>query len=126
MDDPTLAVDSDSFNTHGSPPVPYMGIAREDLIELGWLPRPPATEWRDDVRRICDAHGLTVEAIERDDHHRPVTHCRFEVMARLRTRGWSTPKIGVHVGGRDHTTVMHGLKRFAVLVAEGKITPLIF
>lgn len=121
MNDPYLAVTTDSFNNPCSAPVPLVGTTGDEPPDP-----PPAATWKDDVRRICEHHRLTVDRMESQERRRPIAFCRFEVFARLRARGWSTPKIGLNVGGRDHTTVMHGLKRYAALVREGKITPLIF
>lgn len=36
---------------------------------------------------------------------------RFALYKALRLRGWSTAKIGRAIGGRDHSTVLHGIKR---------------
>lgn len=36
---------------------------------------------------------------------------RFAMYKALQLRGWSTPKIGRFIGGRDHSTVCHGIKR---------------
>lgn len=121
MEDPTLAVKTDSFNNPCSAPVPLVGTSGDEPSE-----RPGAGSWRNDVRRICERHELTVEQVEAQDQRPGTCYCRFEVFARLRARGWSTTKIAFHVGGRDHTTVIYGLKRFAALVRDGKITPLIF
>lgn len=36
---------------------------------------------------------------------------RFALYKALRLRGWSCSRIGHAVGGRDHSTILHGLKR---------------
>ena len=36
---------------------------------------------------------------------------RFALYKALHLRGWSSARIGRNIGGRDHTTVLHGLKR---------------
>ena len=40
---------------------------------------------------------------------------RWAMMLFLRRRGWSMPRIGAVLGGRDNTTVMHGLQRAEAL-----------
>ena len=36
---------------------------------------------------------------------------RFALYKALQLRGWSTSKIGHAIGGRDHSTILHGIKR---------------
>lgn len=36
---------------------------------------------------------------------------RFALYKALRMRAWSTSMIGRAIGGRDHSTILHGLKR---------------
>lgn len=36
---------------------------------------------------------------------------RFALYKAFHLRGWSSARIGRNIGGRDHTTVLHGLKR---------------
>lgn len=44
------------------------------------------------------------------------------VVARiLRNRGWSYPKIGMAIGGRDHSTVINLVNRFDVLAGQNEL-----
>ena len=79
MNDPYLAVTTDSFNNPCSAPVPLVGTTADE-----WVDPTFGTTWKDDVRRICDHHRLTVARVNAPDRHRPVAFCRFEVFARLR------------------------------------------
>jgi len=36
---------------------------------------------------------------------------RFAVYKALHLRGWSYPRIAKFMGGRDHTTILHGVRR---------------
>lgn len=43
---------------------------------------------------------------------------RFAVMAALRKRNYSYPKIGAYLGGRDHSTAVHGVRRAGELMMQ--------
>jgi len=61
---------------------------------------------------VLDRHGFTwAQIIERNNTH-PRVRARAEVYVLLRERGWSYPRIGQFVGGRDHTTVMNSVQRY--------------
>ena len=45
-------------------------------------------------------------------------HARWAVMAALRKRGVSYPRIGRHMGGRDHSTVIYGVNQAAIHAAK--------
>ena len=40
-----------------------------------------------------------------------LTRARFALYKALRIRGWSYSAIGTFVGGRDHTTIIYGVRR---------------
>jgi hypothetical protein len=57
-------------------------------------------------------HGVPVSDILSDRRPNRVVHCRWELMWELRQQTtWSTPQIAKFLGGRDHTTILHGVKR---------------
>lgn len=118
MEDLHLAVPSSAINYRQRYDVPLMGIE--------CLPAARATLWKEDVVRIAEHHGVTVADILGPGRTRRESWPRFEVFKQLKNRGWSLPIIGRRIGGRDHTTVLSGIRRFDQLVALGKITPLIF
>lgn len=72
------------------------------------------------LARVADAHGLTPDDIRGRSHTRPVVLARWEAMSALRAAGASTTAIGRAVR-RDHTTVMHGLLRWAEMTGEAGI-----
>ena len=51
--------------------------------------------------------------------YQKVARVRFAVMFVATGLGYSTPNIGLRLGGRDHTTVLSGLKKAEKLLAEG-------
>ena len=65
---------------------------------------------RDQVRMIAFNHCVSVKAIMSPNQERRVAHARFAAYVALRDRGLSLPQIG-HFFKRDHTTVLHGLRR---------------
>lgn len=85
----------------------------------GWY-RPPrhAANAVDTAARIFEVarHDLTGAARQ---HH--ICRARWAVMLVLQRRGYSTPRIGRALGGRDHTTIMHGLKRGAAIEAADSV-----
>jgi WhiB family transcriptional regulator, redox-sensing transcriptional regulator len=68
------------------------------------------------VAAVADRHGLTVEVLTGDGRSRGVVAARREAMWCLRESGLSLPDVG-RVLGRDHSTVLHGLRRFAEVAA---------
>ena len=57
-------------------------------------------------------HSLTWEQVIAKDNRRDRVHARAEIYVLLRERGWSYPRIGALVGGRDHTTIMNSVQRY--------------
>jgi chromosomal replication initiation ATPase DnaA len=73
--------------------------------------RPVRTPYIDIERQVALRHGITVEDLRGPCRARRVAWPRQELMwrARRETR-LSLPQIGERLGGRDHTTVIHGVR----------------
>ena len=68
----------------------------------------------DIIRRIAEKHGLKVSDLKSDTHRRSVAWPRQEAMYEAYVTGrWSLGQIGSALGGRDHTTILHGVRRHA-------------
>ena len=61
-------------------------------------------------REIATRHGMTVDAMKGHSREARFAKARWEVMVALRDEGFSMPRIG-RILNRDHTTVLHGLRR---------------
>ena len=67
------------------------------------------------IRQIAAAvaaeYGVPAAEMAGHDTRRAFSVPRQEAMRRAWEAGFSTPQIGRVLGGRDHSTVMHGIKR---------------
>jgi len=68
------------------------------------------------VRRAADRAGVPLAVLVGARRHRPVARARWAVMIVLHEGEMSTPQIGRTLGGRDHSTVLHGLREGAALM----------
>lgn len=72
--------------------------------------------------RICRAFGLNRTELRAERRHRDIVmarHAFFYWAARLTTQ--SLPAIGRYMDGRDHTTVLNGVKKYVIRrAAEGR------
>ncbi|MGU9981516.1 helix-turn-helix domain-containing protein [Phreatobacter sp. HK31-P] len=73
------------------------------------------------VEHVAERRGVTPADIYSRICRREVSRARQEVCFLLRkhTR-WSYPGIGRFLGGRDHTTVLHGVRTYTGLVLDGR------
>jgi chromosomal replication initiation ATPase DnaA len=80
------------------------------------LPRwhlPPslqAVSGRQVIERVAALHDVTPEDITGPSRLRRHCEARWQVMRELASKGLSTPTIG-RILNRDHSTVVHGLRR---------------
>jgi len=63
------------------------------------------------ITRASIETGVKVSEIRGASRSYHLCRPRWAVMAAMHRAGWSTPQIGHMLGGRDHTTVLHGIKR---------------
>lgn len=71
-----------------------------------------ASEAREQILRVLKKHRMSWREVVARDQRWKYSECRFEIYANLNSRGWSLPQIGRLCGGRDHTTVLSGIRRF--------------
>jgi hypothetical protein len=64
------------------------------------------------IATVLDRLGMTwAQANARSNAHIHA-NARAEIYVLLRERGWSYPRIGALMGGRDHTTIMTSVQRY--------------
>lgn len=84
----------------------------EPITRFGMF--PPGSTPRDRtkalIRLIAEDYGLTLEDILGPDRRQRIAHPRQHVMWSLRRMGFSYPHIG-QILGRDHSTVVAGVRR---------------
>ena len=92
--------------------VPEQGQGIPDFLVFPPLPRTGALKWRDIVDEVCAKHNVSVTEICGEQRTRGVVAARYEVFYRLsKETGMSLAQIGRHVGERDHTTVLYGVRK---------------
>lgn len=62
------------------------------------------------LRVVSHYYGVTVPDVIGPDRRRAVMIPRQAAMRFAALEGWSTPEIGRRLGGRDHSTVFHGIR----------------
>ncbi len=66
------------------------------------------------VKAVSDHEGITVDDIMSDRRNAPIVRARHLAMYLCRYfTMFSTTQIGRLIGGRDHTTVIHGVRQTA-------------
>jgi chromosomal replication initiator protein len=81
------------------------------------LPRRSEVQPDEVVRKVADVFGVTVDRILGRNRSQEVALPRQVAMYLLREESnFSLPQIGEALGGRDHTTVMHGYQKVADLL----------
>ncbi len=81
-----------------------------DFIWIG-RPAPPATTWQEDLKAVAKDHGVPVADITGKCRAKYLVRARQHAMDVLHKRGWSYAEVGRRLGGRDHSTVIHGIKK---------------
>jgi hypothetical protein len=101
---------------------------RAEAVEHVWpeLPPPPepleetrlpavilsAPAWKLIVQEVCAKHGLTLPVILGARRSKQIVLARHEAFYRLSTETtMSLPQIGYRMGGKDHSTVIHGIRQ---------------
>lgn len=85
---------------------------KRDVMDV-YKSSPFTTRWTDQILRSVAIHfDVTVAEMEGQRRHQRIAQARFAAMHLIQKyRQYSLPKIGRMFGGRDHTTVIHALRR---------------
>ncbi|WP_422383259.1 helix-turn-helix domain-containing protein [Roseibium album] len=68
------------------------------------------------MQEVADKHEISVHEIKSASRKRVIIPARHEFFYRAKTETLkSYPDIGRFCGGRDHTTVLHGVQKYALL-----------
>lgn len=80
-------------------------------------PKPVGTKWtraaaEQIIAEVAAKHLVSIAQVKGQSRLREVIGARFEVFYRMSTElGYSLPMVGKAVGGRDHSGVLHGIRK---------------
>lgn len=67
------------------------------------------------IAAVAKEFDTDLETVKSPVRHKHIVRCRCVIARLLRDLQFSTIKIGKTIGGRDHSTICHELKRFEEL-----------
>ncbi len=80
----------------------------------------PTIASRPIIRHTAEYFRITVEHLLSSNRHQELVEARWIAMYLLRKlKHFSYPEIARRMDGRDHTTVLHGIRRVAAFVCAG-------
>jgi hypothetical protein len=96
---------------------PFRVAQRLDPLDRQLLNAPPELfkrpAWRLLAKEICEQHGADFDEVCGDRRYQRLVLIRQEIFYRIRVDlGMSYPEIGKRFN-RDHTTILHGVRRHA-------------
>ena len=75
------------------------------------------------ILQVCEKRGVKRNAVLSCRRNQDLVLARHEIMWRAREETLlSLPQIGRGIGGRDHTTVLHGVRRHQERIDAGEVT----
>jgi len=82
-------------------------------------PLVPIAHWRTIAREVAEKHHVLLSDMVSPRRARHIVDARYEAFWRCRNEtAMSLPQIGKRFGGRDHTTVLHGVREYERRIAE--------
>lgn len=128
--DPAPAVSECREENSSREPEIDVGFAMLYIIPIG----PTVTEpfyrvsnietFRQKLDEICEKYAVTVAEIMGNQRNGRIVRARQHFMYELKTNTtWSLPEIARRLNGRDHTSVLWGVRRHEALIEqqEGKV-----
>jgi chromosomal replication initiator protein len=92
-----------------------INLANMALADLMHIPEKVTIEQI--IERVCSHYRVSQDAIYSNSRSRTVAYPRQVVMYLARTEtDASFPQIGMHLGNRDHTTILHGYEKINSLL----------
>jgi len=104
------------------PAMPTSNIRSVVAMSIKWAPpqvMPAMPTMREIVADVARRHGVTPDDIRGPSRRRSFVRPRHEAMWLMRqvrfadgSQRYSLPQIAQFLGGRDHTTVLNGVRRY--------------
>ena len=105
------------------PAKPTMTPEQRQTLWPRWY-QPPTNVF--EVATLIDSvagdFGFTRTVLVGEQKHPSMVHARAVIVRILKERGWSLPRIGRALGGRDHSTVSNAVRQYDVYV---RVNPLV-
>lgn len=90
------------------PPKPFEPIK----FRISAVDSPLFPKWKRIALEVCDKHEITLSELCSSQRSTFLVIARHEAFFRLKTETeMSLPQIGRRIGNKDHTTVLHGLRK---------------
>jgi hypothetical protein len=81
-----------------------------------------ADRWRVLIETICSIKGINANELFSDRRRHAFCKARHELWwVASKYIPWSLPRIGRASGGRDHTTILHGIRTYGAKIQAGEI-----
>lgn len=80
------------------------------------------SKYRQKIMEVAKKHEMGVEQMLGLSRKQSFVNARHEAMYELHLMGLSLPMIGRMMGRRDHTTVLHGIRRYKKILGAQKNT----
>ena len=95
-------------------------VAKYRLAFDGGAPKPLRPSAMQIMREVCQAHRVPRLAIMSGRRSPQIVNCKHEIMWRVyHETSLSYPQIGAILGGMDHTSCMHGVRRHQARIDAG-------
>lgn len=89
-------------------------LNEQSAPELLLCNRPASSVRKELLRQVIDAHKIEFNELISDRRNQKLVKARFELYWKLKTfTSMSYPEIGRFLGGRDHTTILYGVRKYA-------------
>ncbi len=90
-----------------------------ETVQTTWNTPPAKRSMRDIATEIAEQNGFKLHDLVGVSRCQPVARVRHQAFHAIMATGrFSTPQVGRFFGGRDHTTIIHGVRRHAERMAS--------
>ena len=70
------------------------------------------------LNKASEVFDLSVTELAGNQRYKYLMPARFAMYKTLRERGWSYPRIGKLFDGKDHSTIIHGVRRADYMIEK--------
>lgn len=104
------------------PPVAVVLLPEHMATKESTVSAMGAPELRDIVQRVAERHGISVATLCMRSRRKDLVRFRHEAMWEGYQCGYSNHRIGMALGGLDHTTVIYGVRLYQRILDAVAVT----